>query len=284
MLRDEDGSCRYTSVKWGDCNPADGAVRAEVIDRVRRGTRVEEIGSAWFSNSDCRGAAIDLRDRVFRAFTCELKGERRESLDRRIRARWPGWDAGLAWGGREDFGDMLPEARHVIVPYDLEFRPLSELTFGIREEWSIADDYLVSVIDTELRVLDYRLERTYDHADAMLPWLVHGSGLVDTLRAEDPYPLPEEWVLDAGLVIDMDRRVLHYWTDDYVPARLLADVLAAWPGWDVRRLRYGLAEHLAVTGRRDDELLVSDDDADPEWKAARRALRPDPRPLLLPDV
>jgi hypothetical protein len=33
------------------------------------------------------------------------------------------------WSGREDFGDVLPEARHVIEPSDLWFRPLADLEF-----------------------------------------------------------------------------------------------------------------------------------------------------------
>ncbi|MFI7676522.1 hypothetical protein [Actinophytocola sp. NPDC049390] len=86
-----------------------------------------------------------------------------------------------------------------------------------------------------------------------------------------------EGLVNAGLVIDMDREAMGYWTPDRVPARLVADIQSAWPGWEVRRLRYGLAEHLAVTGRRDDDLLVAHERAAPEWDAARRALQPDPR-------
>ena len=281
LLRDEDGTCRFASHKWGDWELADDAVRAEVIDRVRReGTPVEEIGSAWFSGSDCRGAAIDLRERVFRAFTCELKNEHRESLDRRIRTRWPGWDAGLAWGGREDFGDLFPEARHVIRPYDLWFRPLAELEFE-ESDWDECD--LVSVITPDLRVLDYRLARHYADADTLLPWLVHGEGFTDALGEREPHGMQVEELVNAGLVIDMHRRTMGFWTPDTVPGRLFTVVRAAWPGWDVRRLRYGLAEHLATTGRRDNEALESYDNVDPEWEAARRTLEPDPRPLLVPD-
>lgn len=57
LLRDEDGSCWYTRVKWGEWELANDASRAEIIDRVRSDTRVEEIGSAWFSASYCRGTA-----------------------------------------------------------------------------------------------------------------------------------------------------------------------------------------------------------------------------------
>ncbi len=275
VLRDEDGTCRYTSEKWGDWQLADEAVRAEVIDRVRRdGTPVEKISSAWFTSGNCRGAAIDLRERVFRAFTCGLKREHEESLDRRIRTRWPGWDAGLAWGGREDLGDVLPEARHVIDPYDLWFRPLADLELE-ESDWDECD--LVSVITPDLRVRDHRLARHHADADTLLPWLVHGQGFAGALGARNPHEIQVEGLVHAGLVVDVDQQALSFWTPGYVPARLLTLVRAAWPGWDVRRLRYGLAEHLAVTGRRGDELLVAHDNADAEWETARRALRPDPR-------
>lgn len=286
VLRDDDGSSWWAETKWGVWEPADEAARTEIIDWVRAdGSLLTEEGPVRFRDSTCRGVAIDLRDLVFRTFPCSLKDVHPESLDLRIKKapHWDGWDAGVAWGGREELGDVVPGARHVIEPYDLTFRPLAELPFADRDEWALDEGDLISVVTADLQVLDYQLERTYDHADTLVPWLVHGAPLVDALREQAPYEVPWEDSVDAGVVIDLDRRVLGYWTDGFVPARLLADIRAAWPGWDVRRLRYGLAEHLATTGRRDDEALASRDDVDPEWEAARRALRPDPRPLLVPD-
>ena len=284
LLRDDDGTCRYTETKWGLWQLEDSAQRDEIIERMRTGSIVTETDPVYFGASTCRGVAIDLRDLVFRAFPCYLKDYHPESLDLRIRTapHWDGWDAGLARGGREELGDVVPEARHVIAPYEMTFRPLAELPFDEREEWPWEPCAVITVITPDLRVLDYRFTYPDDDVDALVPWLVHGGSLVDALGEQEPYPLPEEHHTAAGLVIDQDRHVVHYWTDEVVPPRLLADVRAAWPGWEVRRLRYGLAGHLAVTGRRDDELLTSHEKAAPEWEAGRRALRPDPRPLRVP--
>jgi hypothetical protein len=280
LLRDDDGTCRYAETKWGTWQLESGARRDEVIDWVRSdGRLVDKNSQSRFPASTCRGVGIDLRDLVFRAFPCYLEDFHQESLDLRIRTapHWEGWDAGFAWGGREELGEVVPEARHVIVPYDVPFRPLTELPFDERDDWPWDECTLTSVITPDLRVLDYRLTCPDDDIDTLLPWLVHGASLVDALGEQEPYPLPEEESTAAGVVIDQDRRVLHYWTGTVVPPRLLADVKAAWPGWDVRRLRYGLAEHLAMTGRGDDDLLATPDDVAPEWDTARRALRPDPR-------
>jgi hypothetical protein len=280
LLRDDDGSSWWAETKWGAWNLTDEAARTEVIDWVRAdGSLLTSEGPVRFGASTCRGVALDLRDLVFRTFPCDLKGIHHEGLDMRIRKarHWDGWDAGFAWGGREELGDVVPGARHVIEPYDLSFRPLAELPLADRDEWALDEGHLISVVTADLQVLDYQLERRFTDADSLLPWLVHGSALVDALREEAPYETPWEDSVDAGVVIDLDQRVLRYWSDDVVPSRLLADVQEAWPGWPVRRLPYGLAGHLAATGRRDDEALASH--ADAEWDVARRALRPDPRPL-----
>jgi hypothetical protein len=281
---------------------------------VRRdGVLVDKVDAGYFDGWYCQGVAIDLRARVFRAFPCPLRGHHKGSLDLRLRTApvWSGWDAGFAWGGREELAEVVPGARRVIAPYELEVRPLAELPLGDRDQWFSAwnadrfelvvhddvasadwyDSYdgrdLVSVITTDLRVLDYRLlpDTTGSWTDTVLPWLVHGPPLVDTLRGQAPYPFPsDEEFTGAGLIIDLDQRVLRYWTNDYIPVRLLADIRAAWPGWDLQRLRYGFAEHLAVTGRRDPDGLATPQEVAADWDAARRDLRPDPRPLRTPHV
>lgn len=250
LLRDEDGASWFAETKYGVWQLVDDAERAMVVDRVRgEGRLLDGTSGPLFTASTCRGVALDLRDRVFRCFPCEGMDDHSESVEQRIRTapHWAGWDAGLAWGGREELGDVVPAARHVIVPYDLTFRPLAELPFGDRER---DEGDLVSVVTAARQVLDYQLARTYADADNLLPWLVHGDRLVDALRAEEPYELP--WYdVDGGVVIDLGRRVLSYWTDGFVPPRLLAEVRAAWPGFEVRRLPHGLDEHLAATGRND---------------------------------
>ncbi|MFW6692844.1 hypothetical protein [Streptomyces sp. MAR4 CNX-425] len=312
-MRDTDGSCRFRHAKWGTWQLLDQDSRAEVIAGLRReGVPLDEVGAGRFHGWYCQGVAIDLRDRVFRAYSCPGDNHHRESLDLRFRTApvWAGWDAGFAWGGREELAEVIPEALPVVAPYrGLEVPPLAELPFGERDQghstWN-ADRFelvvhqdvaltnwydwyeesdLVTLITAELRVLDYQFfTQTWDWTDTLLPWLIHGHPFVDRLRGQIPYPTPEEGeYVRAGLVIDLDRRVLRYWPHGYLPARLLADVRAAWPGWDLRRMRYGFAEHLAVTGRP-----VPDDLATPngaaEWDAARRDVRTDPRPLRAPHV
>lgn len=314
MLRDTDGSSRYRHVKWGTWQLLDEGGRAEVIAELRRdGAPIDEVEPGCFDGWCCRGVAIDLQARVFRAYSCPGDDHHRESLDLRFRTApvWAGWDAGFAWGGREELGEVIPGASPVVAPYrGLEVPPLAELPFGERDEgfstWNadrfelvvhsdVADanwyDWyeecdLVTVITSELRVLDYRFfTETRDWTDTLLPWLVHGHPFVDRLRGQTPYPFPGEGEgVRSGLVIDLDQRVLRYWPNGYLPTRLLADVGAAWPGWDLRRMRYGFAEQLAVTGRRAPDGPAAPHGVAAEWDAARRGLRVDPRPLRAPHV
>ncbi|WP_147339357.1 hypothetical protein [Actinomadura spongiicola] len=313
-MRDTDGSCRFRHVKWGTWQLLDQDGQAEVIAELRRdGTPLDEVEPGYFDGWYCQGVAIDLKNRVFRAYSCPGDNHHRESLDLRFRTApaWAGWDAGFAWGGREELAEVIPEASSVIVPYHgLEAPPLAELPFGERDQgfstWDadrfelvvhrdVADagwyDWyqecdLVTVITPDLHVLDYRFFTEFrEWTDTLLPWLVHGHSYVDELRGQTPYPFPGEGErVRAGLVIDLDQRVLRYWPHGYVPSRLLAAVGAAWPGWELRRMRYGFAEHLAVTGRRAPDALATPPEVAAEWEAARRDLTPDPRPLRAPLV
>jgi hypothetical protein len=281
LLREIDGSVRFATTKHGHWTLVDDTRRAEVVDWVREeGRLVDAADRATFDSTTCRGVALDLRDKVFRCFPCYADdGVHKESLDMQIRTapHWEGWDAGLAWGGREELGEVIPEARHVIEPFDLGYRPLADLPIADRDTY---DGNLVSVITEDLQVLDYQFKRDYNVDVDLLPWLVHGPALVDALRGEAPFELPWEDP-DAGIVIDLDRRTVRYWTEDVVPARLVSEVRTAWPGFDVRWLPYDMTGHLAATGRRDD-VLAPAFAASEEWEAARRALEPDPRPLRLP--
>lgn len=57
------------------------------------------------------------------------------------------------------------------------------------------------------------------------------------------------------------------------------------PGWDIRRMGHGMAEHLAVTGRHAPDLLSPpSDDCSAAWDSSRHNLRPDPRPLRTPHI
>src|SRR5262245_45862355 len=90
------------------------------------GTPLAEVRDGWFDQWFCRGVVLDEPARRFRCFPCHADNAL-EATDRAARAAWPGWDAGVAFGGREDFAELLPEAARVIRPYDIitpELAPL----------------------------------------------------------------------------------------------------------------------------------------------------------------
>jgi hypothetical protein len=317
LLRDVDGSYRSAVSKYGRWLITDADDRAEIVAWIRRDglTRgTARVLEGWH----CHGVALDLPGRRYRFYRCAPTIRRNESADRLVRAApaWAGWDAGLARGGREELGEVIPGMAAAIEPYALAERPLRDLPLGARDRWfvdwdaerfeiAVRDDPasadwaeqgcgLVTVVTSDLRLLDYRIATRYSDADDLLPWLTYGPALVDALLARAPFPVPWEQHLDAGVLIDVDRGAVRYWADRHVPARLLAAVNAAWPGWRVARLPYGHAEHLALTGRLDPEALddgsndgVHDDshrDALAGWITERSALPADQRPLRAPHI
>ena len=140
LLRDEDGSCFFSCVKRGDCLITDDNLRAAVIAAIRRdGVPLVGATAGGFNDSCCQGVAIDVPHQRYRYFPCAPSVRRNEICDAQVRAApaWRGWDAGLAWGGREDLVDLLPEAREVVASYGLRIQPLSELPVGDRAEWFV---------------------------------------------------------------------------------------------------------------------------------------------------
>jgi hypothetical protein len=73
--------------------------------------------------------------------------------------------------------------------------------------------------------------------------------VVGMLLAGTPCPPPGDESIRTGVVIDQDLDVIRYWLTSIVPARLIRDVQAAWPGWQVQPITHGIGEHLAVTAR-----------------------------------
>lgn len=85
MLREEDGSCRFAGVKWGDWELFSDESLTEVVTSVRRdGTLVDTVEAGSFGSWYCQGVAIDLSARVFRCHPCWAKGRHLESLDQRM--------------------------------------------------------------------------------------------------------------------------------------------------------------------------------------------------------
>jgi hypothetical protein len=148
----------------------------------------------------------------------------------------------------------------------------------------------VSLIERDTTVLDYWL-----HVNHMAEFLLHGEKAVTGLAMQPPYPLWSELVARSGVIVDRPARRLLYWTAEPVPARLAAMAGAAWPGWNVERHPFGYAGHLAATGCRDPDLLMTEDQLrqesgdfeprlDADWIAQRRTLPVDPRSLRRPTV
>jgi hypothetical protein len=315
LLRDDDGSVGFAWRKYGAWLITDADHRTDLVSWIRReGTALDDEPSRLLGPGYCQGVALDLPGRRYRCFGCASTIRRNEAADRRVRAApaWAGWDAGLARGGREELGEVIPAARAAIEPYPLADHSLSDLLLGGRDRWFVSWDAerfeigvlddpasadwveqgcgLITVVTSDLRVLDYRVTSRHSDADELLPWLTHGPPLVDALLALAPFPVAWEYQVDAGALIDLDRRVLRYWSRRFVPARLLAAVRAAWPGWSLERLPYGHAEQLALTGRPDPEALddgITDEDhreALAGWITERLALPVDRRPLRAPHI
>jgi len=306
LVRDEDGACRYAVRKRGTWLVTDDEARAGVLADVRRDSvLVADASPGGFSGWCCYGVAIDVPGRRYRCFPCQPRFVRNETIDHSVRAAalWRDWDAGLARGGREEFAELIPEAREVVAPYAAPTFPLAELALGDRDGWFAGwdpDAFELAVWDDEtsanwsgtacdlvtvddLVVHDYRIANGYSDVDQLLPWLTYGDRLLDAIADAAPYPLPTEHEANSGVVIDRPRQTLRYWSERFVPPRVPAVVQSAWPDWQVERLTYGLAEHLAATGRHHDGYL---DEAceSPSWDGARRSLAVDPRPFRMPRI
>jgi hypothetical protein len=330
LVRDVDGACRYAVRKRGAWLLTSDETRAAVLADVRRnGVPVADVTPGSFSGWCCHGVAIDVPGRRYRCFACQPRFVRNETADRAVRAAaiWQDWDAGFARGGREEFVEVIREAAGVVAPYAAPTFPLAELALADRDGWFAGwdetafelavwdDEYsanwtdaacdLLTVIDADLAVRDYRLANGHSDVDQLLPWLGYGDRLLDGLTDAAPYPLPTEHDASSGAVVDLPRRVLHYWSERFVPPRVLDSVRSAWPDWQIKRLEYGLAEHLAVTGRQVGELLdsaglVASDEAGfvaddagivalggagvVAWDGARRSRPIDPRPFQVPRI
>ncbi|MEU6780144.1 hypothetical protein ABZ912_13135 [Nonomuraea angiospora] len=310
LLHDADGTCWYEVRKWGDWLITDSSALTEVVTSIRRdGIQIENVTPGDLDGACCRGVALNIPTRRYRCYPCRTSVPGNEVIDREVRTApvWANWDAGLAWGGREELVEVVPEAERLVWPYDVVVPPPERVPIASRKGWFVTFDtdrfelevlhdessadwylqgnHLISVVGTDLTVRDYRIDCTWERTDTLLPWLVHGQRLIDSLWAEDPFPVPLEENVLSGAVVDLARRELRYWTDMFVPSRLLTQLRAAWPGWQVERLPYGMAGHLAITGsQKPDMLEPGPSEADPEWATARDRLIVDPRPLRRPRI
>lgn len=318
LLRGAGGVVATMVEKWGAWQLAGPADAEELFARARA-ARVAGGGApserSWFGASLCRGVAFDLDARRLRFYGCPTAVLSPavgwiETVERAVTRSpaWDGWDAGYARGGREELGEVIPELAPAIEPEPVVIPPLAELpgALAARDDWFVSWDParleltcrhggpwqgyggLLSVVRSDLTVLDFG----FAHGDAFawLGWLAHGERLLDALFCEAPYPLVVEDSVNAGAVIDVPARRIGTFTGAAVPARLLAEIAAAWPGWRIETMRHGFAAQLAATGRRDQELVCDRAELlaprehewpgfDEAWVDERDALAIDPRPL-----
>lgn len=303
-VRDLDGHWYACWVKYGRWQLLDPGERDDVLALVReRGSAlVQGSGSRWLEAWLCRGVLLDMVERRLRVYGCAQRSRQCETLERMLARApaWAGWNVAYAWGRRDDFAALLPGAAAQIEPERFERPSLAELADALlqwehlvgwdRERLCLQHHYaywfnvggLLSVIDERLDVLDYGF--AYHPERAVLPWLQHGERLLDALAAFVPHPVPHENQFDHGVIVDCPARCIRYWSGEPIASGLLAALREAWPGWTIERLGYGLAGHLAATGRSDPDLLIPDEELptdaiDPEWLRERAALVPDARGL-----
>lgn len=318
-LRAEDGTSWVMGEKWGMWDLADATDRVGLVEAVLRGgMRVDDAGARDFLDGVfCRGAALDLVARRYRYYGCGQPGVHYLDCHARRRATasdWDGWDVEYAWGGCDDFADLVAETELVFTEIELPGPTLPDaVPLTSREDWFVGwdpDEWRISVLHSEIiadlvapaaavvsligadhTVLDYHLNIL-----KVGPWLAwYGESLAEMLPAHAPYPMPMEETVKAGVVIDLPARRLRYWTTDFVPPSLTARMAAVWLGWRVERLPLGYVGHLAATGRHNpdpDLLLTYAELREARWEehliAMRNTdlhtLRADPRNLRAPRV
>lgn len=313
LVRDVDGIWRTREQKRGSWFMLDARARDEVLAAMRDdGVPLDRLlahGGEWLRGWLCRGVLIDTVERRLRFYACYADTWRPrvgflESIERAAARApvWAGWDVAYAWGGREEFAEVVPEAASLIEPEPFEQPLLDDLCGALlpwdeslvgwdrqslslrhRYDWWVDYSGLLSVIDERLDVLDFGFAGCH-RSPLLLPWLMNGEPLLDALASAVPHPVPRENEIDDGVVIDCPARRIRYWSANAITPALLAAVRAAWPGWAIERLRYGLAGHLAATGRRDPSSLLPDAELpttrfDTDWLRERATLSPDARGL-----
>ncbi|MFO0609833.1 MAG: hypothetical protein U0324_42135 [Polyangiales bacterium] len=257
LLRDADGGVWFARLKYGPRVAPPRDIWRMVEDRR---VPLARAGEGCFDGTCCCGVLLDEVARRYRCFNCWCDGRLRDFADeiRRL-APCDDWDAGTGWGGREEFGALLPEAARLIMPYALPshvaleaydrsewmvgWDPVArELAFREDARW-INDPFdLVRVVTPDGDACDYwfRGSPSVDGCDvalqAVVAWLQPGPPIVDALRAAPPYPRAEEEGRDTRhvVVVDATRGELRYSQTGVVPPRLHAAIAASWPGYALR--------------------------------------------------
>jgi len=263
LLRD-DGGLRMAVAKYGTWMVTEPDERDTLLAFLRdQAVPLEGVADRAFDSYYCRGVAVDLPGRRFRCYPCYGDHVPFADLELTLRTAeaWNGWDAGVALGGREDFPALLTGAARVIDPYDMpqtspDPLPHDEqwfvgwdpdaLTFTVRDDrdsanWTADDFDVVTVIGTDLIARQFRLVPVDTHpVHPLLVWLRGGPAVVERLAAGVPFPIAYDDNIRTAIIVDRTQHIVHYWlTDSLVPARLLAAVRDAWPGWRLRPIARG---------------------------------------------
>jgi hypothetical protein len=266
LLREDDGALWFSGETWG--HPIlDPEMRDRTLQSIRERRSLIDaahLTDGYFDGVYCNGAVIDLPGRRYGFYPCEKDGL--DVLDQRIKTApvWKDWDAGVALGGREDFGDLFPSARRLIKP----FRELDALDPSPRlydrgdwfVHWSPAERVLavrpsvhwngltnlfdvLTIVASEgdhPLALDYWLRSGAQYVvHNVLAALRGGPPVLDALRSGPPYPTASEAHSSETrhtAVVDFPRSTIHYSPNAFAPSRLLAAVAAAWPGWRLQSL------------------------------------------------
>jgi hypothetical protein len=244
LLRAADGTVRVAALKYGSLLQFDRAL----------GRPLEQVRDGWFDDWLCRGVAVDEPGRRFRCYPCE-GNDRFLATGLAAREAWPGWDADVAIGGREEFAELLPETARVIRPYRIGTRYLTPLphddrwfvgwdpvafALTVREHEYSADWFgglehdLVTVVTAEAAAYEYRLETVHGTIPVhpLLSWLQRGPAATGGLLV--PFPPGDETFIRTAVLVDYRRRVLEFRPTDLAPPRLVRAVEEAWPGWHVQ--------------------------------------------------
>lgn len=264
VLREADRSVWIAAHSENGHAITDAADRDSTLARVRRdGLPIESHRppDGYVDQSFCWGVLLDFVARRYRYYPCSKDETPLDNLDQAIRAAgvWEGWNAGIAMGGREELGELMPDVARIIQPYTVLDRPRQAMHLAPGDDWFVDWDPVrfvlkvrnsaywirsferlntLTIIGTDGRALDFRLyPPDTDRVHPILAWLRSGADAVSALCSVPSHPPPtEDETVEHSVVVDHPRSIIHYSPTALAPARLLDAVRSAWPDWRLQVL------------------------------------------------
>src|SRR5262245_43012545 len=118
--------------------------RDSLLARMRenRNPGAASPSDGYVDGAVCQGYLLDFVTRRHRFYPCSSEGTPLDQLDQTIRsaAIWEGWDAGIAFGGREELGELVPAMASWIQPYEELGKDLGTMRLRSRDEWFVGWD------------------------------------------------------------------------------------------------------------------------------------------------